>query len=88
MIENEEFEIRRAEWLRQYKEDQMKKLDAQGRHRSQWCYAAYDGRVPIRVDDMFKGYSGMKKIKKMDRDLREALKKGTDRQWVAAYKDP
>ena len=32
MIENEEFEIRRAEWLRQYKEDQMKKLDEQGRH--------------------------------------------------------
>ena len=89
MIENEEFEIRRAEWLRQYKEDQMKKLDAQGRHRSQWCYAAYDGRVPIRVDDMFLGgYSGMKKIEKMNRDFLEALKKGTDRQWVAAYKDP
>ena len=88
MIENEEFEIRRAEWLQQYKEDQMKKLDAQGRHRSQWCYAAYDGRVPIRVDDMFLGYSGMKKIKKMNSDLLEALKKGPERQWVAAYKDP
>jgi len=25
MIEKEEFEIRRAEWLRQYKEDQMQK---------------------------------------------------------------
>ena len=47
-----------------------------------------DESVPIRVDDMFLGYSGMKKIKKMNRDLREALKKGTDRQWVAAYKDP
>ena len=46
--------------------------------------------VPIRidVDNMFQGYSGMKKIEKMNRDLREALKKGTDRQWVAAYKDP
>ena len=88
MIENEEFEIRRAEWLRQYKEDQMKKLDAQGRHRSEWCYAAYDGRVPIRVDDMFLGYSGMMKIQKMNSDLLEALKKGTERQWVSAYKDP
>ena len=47
-----------------------------------------DKRVPIRVDGMFKGYSGMKKIEKMNRDLLEALKKGTDRQWVAAYKDP
>ena len=48
-----------------------------------------DDEIIIRVDDGFlKGYSGMKKIKKMDRDLREALKKGTDRQWVAAYKDP
>ena len=47
-----------------------------------------DESVPIRVDNMFLGYSGMKKIKKMDRDLREALKKGTDRQWVMAYKDP
>ena len=47
-----------------------------------------DKRVPIRVDNMFLGYSGMKKIKKMNRDLREALKKGTDRQWVTAYKDP
>ena len=47
-----------------------------------------DESVPIRVDGMFKGYSGMKKIEKMNRDLLEALKKGTDRQWVAAYKDP
>ena len=47
-----------------------------------------DESVPIRVDDMFLGYSGMKKIKKMNRDFLEALKKGTDRQWVAAYKDP
>ena len=69
-------------------EEEMLRLDAQGRHRSEWCYAAYDGRVPIRVDDMFLGYSGMKKIKKMNSDLLEALKKGTERQWVAAYKDP
>ena len=27
-----------------YNEEQMRKLDAQGRHRSEWCYAAYDGR--------------------------------------------
>ena len=48
-----------------------------------------DERVLIRVDDGFlKGYSGMKKIKKMNHDLRVALKKGTERQWVAAYKDP
>ena len=49
-----------------------------------------DKSIPIRidVDNMFQGYSGMKKIEKMNRDLREALKKGTDRQWVAAYKDP
>ena len=49
-----------------------------------------DESIPIRidVDNMFKGYSGMKKIENMSRDLREALKKGTDRQWVAAYKDP
>ena len=44
--------------------------------------------VPIRIGDMFLGYSGMKKIKKMNRDFLEALKKGTDRQWVTAYKDP
>ena len=51
--------------------------------------AELDESIPIRVDDMFLGgYSGMKKIKKMNRDLREALKEGTDRQWVAAYKDP
>ena len=44
--------------------------------------------IIIRVpDDMFLGYSGMKKIKKSHRDLLEALKKGTDRQWVTAYKD-
>mgnify|MGYP001096230126 CR=1 FL=1 len=61
--------------LYHYKENQMRKLDNQGRHRSEWCYAPYDGRVPIRVDDMFLGYSGMKKIKKMGRDLLEALKK-------------
>ena len=36
---------RKKEWLRQYNEDQMKKLDAQGRHRSEWCYAPYDGRL-------------------------------------------
>ena len=52
-----------------------------------------DESVPIRVDGMFKGYSGMKKIENMNRDLRYAssviaLKKGTERQWVAAYKDP
>ena len=48
-----------------------------------------DGRIPIRVDGGFlKGHSNLKKIKKMNADLREALKKGTDRQWVAAYKDP
>jgi len=47
-----------------------------------------DESVPIRVDNMFLGYSGMKKIKKMNHDLRVALKKGTERQWVAAYKDP
>ena len=38
------FAARKKEWLRQYKEDQMRKLDAQGRHRSEWCYAPYDGR--------------------------------------------
>ena len=50
--------------------------------------AELDESVPIRIDDMFLGYSGMKKIKKMNSDLLEALKKGTDRQWVVAYKDP
>ena len=55
---------------------------------SKWT-AELDESVPIRVDGGFlKGHSNLKKIKKMDRDLREALKKGTDRQWVAAYKDP
>ena len=38
------FAARKKEWLRQYKEDQMKKLDEQGRHRSEWAYAPYDGR--------------------------------------------
>ena len=49
-----------------------------------------DESIPIRIDggNPFKGYSGMKKIEKMNRDLLEALKKGTDRQWVSAYKDP
>ena len=49
-----------------------------------------DKSIPIRVDvdNMFQGYSGMKKIEAMNRNLREALKEGTDRQWVAAYKDP
>ena len=27
-----------------WNEEQMRKLDEQGRHRSQWCYADYDGR--------------------------------------------
>ena len=25
-------------------EEEILRLDAQGRHRSEWCYAAYDGR--------------------------------------------
>ena len=25
--------------------DKKAMLDAQGRHRSEWCYAAYDGRL-------------------------------------------
>jgi len=25
----------------------MALLDAQGRHRSEWCYAAYDGRKKL-----------------------------------------
>jgi len=29
---------------RQTNEEAMTLLDTQGRHRSQWCYAAYDGR--------------------------------------------
>ena len=33
-----------AEWNRQYRESEMAKLDAQGRHRSEWCYAPYDER--------------------------------------------
>ena len=48
-----------------------------------------DKSIPIRIDNLFLGgYSGMKKIENMNRDLRIALKKGTERQWVAAYKDP
>ena len=27
-----------------YNEREMVKLDEQGRHRSEWCYAPYDGR--------------------------------------------
>ena len=27
-----------------YCKDHIALLDAQGRHRSEWCYAAYDGR--------------------------------------------
>ena len=30
-----------------WNEDQMAKLDAQGRHRSEWCYAPYDGRYTL-----------------------------------------
>ena len=30
--------------LYHYKENQMRKLDNQGRHRSEWCYAQYDDR--------------------------------------------
>ena len=33
-----------AEWNQAWKDREMAKLDAQGRHRSEWCYAAYDGR--------------------------------------------
>ena len=33
-----------AEWNQAWKEREMAKLDAQGRHRSEWCYAPYDGR--------------------------------------------
>ena len=28
-------------------EEHMALLDAQGRHRSEWCYAAYDGRYKL-----------------------------------------
>ena len=42
--EQAEHRHRRAGWLKTYKEEEMAKLDAQGRHRSQWCYAPYDGR--------------------------------------------
>ena len=30
-----------------YCEEAMALLDAQGRHRSEWCYAAYDGRKEL-----------------------------------------
>ena len=63
-------------------------IEAQMRGEKKMMRALDDERVPIRVDNMFLGYSGMKKIKKMNRDFLEVLKKGTDRQWVAAYKDP
>ena len=36
--------IIRRTTMTDYNEEQMRKLDAQGRHRSEWCYAAYDGR--------------------------------------------
>ena len=44
MKTSSEFEARRAQWLNTYKQDQMRKLDEQGRHRSEWCYSYYDGR--------------------------------------------
>ena len=28
-----------------YKETKKKEFDSQGRHRSEWCYAPYDGRT-------------------------------------------
>ena len=67
----------------QYIEDRM-------RGEKKMIQAPDDKSIPIRVDvdNMFQGYSGMKKIEAMNRNLREALKEGTDRQWVAAYKDP
>ena len=30
-----------------YDEREMVKLDQQGRHRSEWCYAPYDGRYTL-----------------------------------------
>ena len=33
------------EYVANYK---MAELDSQGRHRSEWCYAPYDGRVKIK----------------------------------------
>ena len=30
-----------------YCEEEIARLDAQGRHRSEWCYAAYDGRKEL-----------------------------------------
>ena len=29
----------------------MKEFDAQGRHRSEWCYAPYDGRIDTPPKD-------------------------------------
>jgi len=68
----------------QYIEDRMRG------EKKKMIQAPDDKSIPIRVDvdNMFQGYSGMKKIEAMNRNLREALKEGTDRQWVAAYKDP
>ena len=62
-------------------------IEVRMRGEKKMMRALDDESVPIRVDDMFLGYSGMKKIKKMNSDLLEALKKGTERQWVTAYKD-
>ena len=31
--------------MRLYTDDKNKLLDSQGRHRSEWCYAPYDGRL-------------------------------------------
>jgi hypothetical protein len=73
----------------QYIEDLMRG------EKKKMIQAPDDKSIPIRVDvdNMFQGYSGMKKIEAMNRNLRYAssviaLKKGTERQWVAAYKDP
>ena len=35
---------RQQVWNKTYREEEMAKLDQQGRHRSQWIYANYDGR--------------------------------------------
>ena len=69
-------------------------IEAQMRGEKKMMRAPDDKSIPIRIDNLFLGgYSGMKKIENMNRDLRYAssviaLKKGTERQWVAAYKDP
>ena len=66
-------------------------IEVRMRGEKKMMRAPDDKSIPIRidVDNMFLGgYSGMKKIEKMNHDLRVALKKGTERQWVAAYKDP